>query len=154
MRMQFLPMFGRNRRHQEFPVSLRPQYGGWNYSNHLKSKPGCKFSQRIAHLFVYAGVSNYSCPLRCLLTACFELRFYERDEHRFGFQKIDHRWNHQLERDERCVDGGYLNRLGHEFGRQVPDISSFKRDHTGVVPQFERKLAISNINCIDPACSE
>ena len=44
----------RNRRHQEFPVSLRSQYRGWNYSDHLKSKPGCEFSQRIAHLFMNA----------------------------------------------------------------------------------------------------
>src|SRR5208283_5785872 len=133
MRMPFSPMFGRNRRHQEFPVSLSAQYGGWNYSNHLQSKPGCKFGNCIAHLFMYTGIANDSCTLRGLLTACFELRFYECDEHRLGFEKIEHRWNYQLERDERCVDGGYLDRLGHKFGRQVPDVFSFKQDHAGIV---------------------
>src|SRR5208283_2872750 len=139
---------------QEFPVSLRPQYGEWSYSKHIKAEPGCKFGQHSAHLFVYATVPYDSSTLRCQFTANFELRFYQCYEHAFDFQKFEYNRDYQLEGYKRCIDSSDLNGFGHKFRGQVTDVFSFEHNHPGVVPELERKLAVSHVNCVDPPRSK
>ncbi len=90
-------------RNSRFPFG--PSMGDGIIPTTSNPSPAVNSSHCIAHLFVYAGVPNDPAALRGQLTACFELWFYECDKECFGFQKIEHRWDHQLERDERSIDG-------------------------------------------------
>ena len=65
-------------------------------------------------------------------------------------EAADHRPQDELERDERDVDHGELDRLGQDARRQGPGVRTLHRDDPRIGAQALGQLAAADVECVDP----
>src|SRR3546814_19146608 len=60
---------------------------------------------------------------------------------------------HFGKRNEACVTYRDVDRLGNKLGAQMPGVGPLKDNHARIAPQLPRKLAVSDVDRIDPLCA-
>ena len=78
-----------------------------------------------------------------------ELRFDQRKDHSVWSYQLERVRQDQSQRDERNIDHAKIDKFGNVRARKKSRVQLLHYNHTRIVPDFPRQLAVPNVHRIN-----